>query len=142
MEYCFYCSDDSKRKSLMIEIIKTQCSTIYLNKDQKHLGRIVVKLNNHKTEYFQLSEQEQSCFFSDLSIASKAIFNLYKPNKLNYATYGDKAPHLHVHVVPKYKDKLNWGAPFDDSLEAKKLTDSKYDQMVCEIRKEIERLID
>jgi len=53
MSECFYCEDGEKRKSLMIEICKLNYSTIYLNRNQKYPGRCVVKLNEHKTEYFQ-----------------------------------------------------------------------------------------
>ena len=52
MSECFYCEDGEKRKSLMIEICKLNYSTIYLNRNQKYPGRCVVKLNEHKTEYF------------------------------------------------------------------------------------------
>jgi len=140
MDYCFYCADDEKRKSLMIEIIKLDFSTIYLNKDQSHLGRVVVKYNDHKTEYFQLTEEERNGFFKELAIASQAIYNLYKPNKLNYATFGDLVPHIHVHLVPKYKDKLNWGSAFDDSLEKQFLLEADYNKMIAEIKDEIEKL--
>ncbi|MCY1151509.1 MAG: HIT family protein [Sphaerochaetaceae bacterium] len=141
MDYCFYCADDEKRKSLMIEIIKMDFSTIYLNKDQSHRGRIIVKLNEHKTEYFQLNEEERVGFFKELAIASEAVYNLYGPNKLNYATFGDLVPHLHVHIVPKYKDRLNWGAAFDDSLDKLYLSEAEYKEMVLEIKHEIKKLL-
>ncbi|MGD1823595.1 MAG: HIT family protein [Pleomorphochaeta sp.] len=142
MENCFYCIDGDKRKSLMIEIIKLDYATIYLNKDQSHLGRLVVKFNNHITEYFYMTEEERNGYFKELSIAAKAIFNLYEPDKLNYATFGDNAPHVHIHIVPKYRDKLNWGAPFDDTLDKKYLKKSEYEKMVCEIRQEIVKLVE
>ena len=58
MSECFYCEDGEKRKSLMIEICKLNYSTIYLNRNQKYPGRCVVKLNEHKTEYFQMTKEQ------------------------------------------------------------------------------------
>ncbi len=140
MNDCFYCENGEKQRSLMIEICKLQYADIYLNRDQKHKGRIVVKFKNHKTEYFQLTKDENAGFFAELALAAEAVYNLYHPDKINYATFGDGVPHVHVHVVPKYRDGLNWGAPFDDSLPKQLLTDAEYQTMVTEIRTEIERL--
>lgn len=140
MNNCFYCEDGEKRKSLMIEICKLDYCTVYLNRDQKHKGRIVVKFKDHKTEYFQLTKEENAGFFAELALAAKAVFNLYHPDKINYATFGDGVPHVHVHVVPKYNGGLNWGAPFDDSLPKQLLSDEEYEAMVKEISAEIERL--
>ena len=140
MSVCFYCEDGEKRESLMIEICRLSWAHIYLNRDQKHKGRIVVKFRDHKTEYFQLTKEENAGFFQELALAAQAVYNLYHPDKINYATFGDGVPHVHVHVVPKYKDGLNWGAPFDDTLPKKLLTEEEYGQMVKEIRGEIQRL--
>ena len=115
MSECFYCEDGEKRKSLMIEICKLNYSTIYLNRNQKYPGRCVVKLNEHKTEYFQMTKEQRDGYFEELAATAKAIFELYHPDKINYATFGDLVPHVHVHVVPKYKDGPDWGNPFDDT---------------------------
>ncbi len=140
MNDCFYCENGEKQRSLMIEICKLQYADVYLNRDQKHKGRIVVKFKDHKTEYFQLTKEENAGFFAELALAAEAVYNLYHADKINYATFGDGVPHVHVHVVPKYKDGLNWGAPFDDSLPKKLLSDAEYESMITEIRAEIERL--
>lgn len=140
MNDCFYCENGEKRKSLMVEICSLDYSDVYLNRDQKHKGRIVVKFKDHKTEYFQLTKEENAGFFAELSLAAEAVFNLYHPDKINYATFGDGVPHVHVHVVPKYRDGLNWGAPFDDTLEKELLSEEAYREMAASIRTEMERL--
>lgn len=140
MDNCFYCENGEKLKSLMIEICRLEYADVYLNRDQKHKGRIVVKFKGHKTEYFQLTKEENAGFFAELALAAQAVFNLYRPDKVNYATFGDGVPHVHVHVVPKYRDGLNWGAPFDDTLEKHLLSEEAYGDMVKEIREEIMRL--
>lgn len=140
MDNCFYCENGDKLKSLMILICNMKYADIYLNRDQKHRGRLVAVFKDHKTEYFQLTEEENQGYFRELAIAAKAVYNLYHPDKINYATFGDGVPHVHVHVVPKYKDGLNWGQPFDDSLPKKLLSEEEYQTMILTIQQEIERL--
>ncbi len=141
MNDCFYCNDPVKLQSLMIEICELDHAIIYLNRDQKHKGRLIVCFKEHKTEYFQLTDEENAGFFKDMSLATKALDELYHPDKINYATFGDLMPHAHMHIVPKYKDGLQWGAPFrDGGVDKMFLTDEEYNVMVTEIRDMIEKL--
>lgn len=134
MNNCFYCENGDKLRSLMIEIAKTDTATVYLNRDQKHPARCIVALNSHKTEYHQMDEKERNSFFSVVAATGKAIETVFHPDKINYATFGDLVPHVHVHMVPKYKDGLQWGAPFDDSVPKKLLTEEEYNEMIEKIR--------
>ena len=134
MSECFYCEDGEKRKSLMIEICKLNYSTIYLNRNQKYPGRCVVKLNEHKTEYFQMTKEQRDGYFEELAATAKAIFELYHPDKINYATFGDLLQHLHVHVTPKYENGPDWGKYFRDDAPATVLTEEEYAERVAAIR--------
>ena len=134
MTACFYCENGEKLRSLMIEICELKYSKVYLNRDQKHPGRCIVALKGHKTEYFQMTPEENAGYFAEVSKVAKAIYDLYKPDKINYATFGDGVPHVHVHVVPKYKGGVSWGKPFSDSLPKVLLTDAEYDAMIADLR--------
>ena len=106
MEKCFYCEKGEKLNSLMLKICDLEYSTVYLNRDQKHKGRCIVAFKEHKTEYFQLTEAENKGYFLEVSKVAKAIYEVFQPDKINYATYGDGVPHVHMHIVPKYKNGL------------------------------------
>ncbi len=36
-----------------------------------------------------------------MSIVAEAVFNIYKPDKMNYELLGNGVPHLHWHLVPR-----------------------------------------
>ena len=117
MAECFYCEkDNEKRKALMLDVCELPYSIVYLFRDQKNKGRCVVAFKGHKTE------------------VAKVLDELYHPDKINYATYGDGMPHVHVHIVPKYKGGVSWGQPFSDSLPKVLLTDAEYDAMIADLR--------
>ncbi len=139
MSTCFYCDNGEKLKSLMIEFLETKYTRVFLNRDQKHIGRCVVEFKEHKTEYFELTEEERVDFFDTVSRISKAIYNAFKADKINYATFGDLVPHVHMHIVPKYKDGLQWGSPFDDSVEKKILSDDEYKEIIEKIKAELDK---
>lgn len=123
----------------MIEFLETKYTRVFLNRDQKHIGRCVVEFKEHKTEYFELTEEERVDFFDTVSRVSKAIYNAFGADKINYATFGDLVPHVHMHIVPKYKDGLQWGSPFDDSVEKKILMDDEYKEIIEKIKSELDK---
>ncbi len=137
MSDCFYCENGEKLRSLMIEVCRLPNSIVYLNRDQKHRGRCIVTFKDHKTEYFQLTPEENAGFFAEVARVAAAIQKLFGPDKINYATFGDGVPHVHVHVVPKYKGGLNWGEPFDDTLPKQLLSEGEYDELVRALRAEL-----
>ena len=73
-----------------------------------------------------MDKEERDGYFAELAATAKAVFELYHPNKINYATFGDLVPHVHVHVVPKYENGPDWGSPFDDSQGKVELEEQEY----------------
>lgn len=66
--------------------------------------------------------------------AAKAIHAAFHPDKLNYGAYGDTGCHLHVHLVPKYRDGFEWGGVFAMNPGQTKLTDAQYAEMIEKIK--------
>jgi diadenosine tetraphosphate (Ap4A) HIT family hydrolase len=122
----------------MLKIIELPYSIVYLNRNQQHRGRCIVTYKEHKTEYFQLNAEENAGFFADVSLTAKALYNLFHPGKINYATFGDLVPHVHFHIVPKYENEVQWGKPFQDEPK-KLLSDSEYLELIRQIKAEIEK---
>lgn len=121
---CQYCRKDQRLDDLMIEIAPMQVSTLYLFKEQTYRGRCVVAYRYHINELFELSDAERDRFMQDVARAAKAIQDAFNPAKINYGAYSDKLPHLHFHLVPKYRDGPSWGAPFTMMPEPKQLLGS------------------
>jgi diadenosine tetraphosphate (Ap4A) HIT family hydrolase len=110
---CQYCRRDARLTQVAIEIGRMDVSTLYLFREQTYKGRCIVALNTHETELFRLDEDALRRFSRDVAAAAAAIQQAFSPAKINYAVYGDLVPHLHYHVVPKYKNGESWGKPFE-----------------------------
>ena len=51
-------------------------------------------------------------FCDDLHVAQHAIEATVKPDHINVASLGNVVPHLHWHIVPRYRvPSCAWGAP-------------------------------
>lgn len=133
---CMYCDEQNEvRNKILIKVCDLPNSTLFLLKNQNHLGRVVVALKTHREELFMLTDEERQGFFSDAARVSKAMKELFNPGKINYGVFGDGVPHFHMHLVPKYKDGLQWGHFFwDKGLEEVTLTDEEYAKMAADYR--------
>lgn len=139
-EECFYCEKNERLKDLMLEICELKASIFYLNKDQTHVGRSIVAFKQHRKEIFELSTEELHHFIEDVSNAAKALQKAFNPDKINYGIYGDIVSHLHVHLVPKYKNGTNWGDAFENNPFSKKTeTHIKYESLIEQIKMYVNR---
>jgi diadenosine tetraphosphate (Ap4A) HIT family hydrolase len=109
---CFYCARDARLTKILIQVCRLEVSTLYLFREQTYRGRCVIALDVHETELFQLDPAALQHFTRDVARAAAALRRAFGPDKINYAIYGDLAPHLHYHVVPKYRGGPSWGEPF------------------------------
>ena len=53
----------------------------------------------------------------DVAAAAAAVKKLWGCTKVNLGAYGDKLPHLHFHIVPKYEGGPEFGGSFAISYE-------------------------
>lgn len=134
---CNYCSNDSRLKDLMIEVAELDASVLYLFREQTYRGRCIVAYKGaHKRELFELSPDERRRFMEDVARVAAAVQKAFNPQKINYGAYGDKMPHVHFHIVPKYTDAPKWGGTFDMMPEEKVfLSQEQYDAIRGEIRR-------
>ena len=132
---CMYCMEDERRNQLMIEIAQLEVSTVFLFKEQTYKGRCNVVYKDHVKELFHLEEQDLTSFMKDVKKVAEAVDKAFGPNKINYGAYGDTLHHLHMHVVPKYEGKENWGSTFEMNPGNIYLTDQEYQERIQELKK-------
>jgi Diadenosine tetraphosphate (Ap4A) hydrolase and other HIT family hydrolases len=135
---CYYCIKDSRLQDLMMEVCQLSASTLYLFNDQTYRGRCVVVYKEHKKELFEINEKDLALFVKDISNAAFAIHKVFSPDKINYAVFGDKVPHIHFHLVPKYEYGPNWGSAFEITPEEKViLSDEEYNDIISRLKENL-----
>ena len=134
MQNCGYCQKGELLAKFVIEICELSVSTLILFKEQSHPGRCIVAYKDHVSEIVNISDEERNAFFADVTRAAKAIHKVFSPDKVNYGAYGDTGCHLHMHLVPKYKDEYEWGGVFEMNPGKTLLTDAEYAEMIEKIK--------
>lgn len=131
---CGYCMGGELLEKFGIYICDLDVSQLILFKEQSKLGRCIVAYNGHVSEIIDISEEERNRFMNDVVRVSKVIHKVFKPNKVNYGAYGDTGCHLHMHLVPKYEGKDEWGGVFQMNPNKVYLSNDEYENMILEIK--------
>jgi diadenosine tetraphosphate (Ap4A) HIT family hydrolase len=134
---CMYCMKDERRDNLMIEICDLEVSTVFLFREQTYTGRCNVVYKGHVKELYELDSQELSAYMNDVKKVAAAVDKAFQPGKINYGAYGDKMHHLHMHIVPKYEGKEDWGSTFVMNPDKTHLTEEQYKEFIETIKKSL-----
>ena len=137
-ENCGYCQGGELLAKFGIKICELDVSQLILFKEQSKRGRCIVAYRDHVSEIVDISDEQRNRFFADVNKAAKAIHKVFHPDKLNYGAYGDTGCHLHMHLVPKYKDGDEWGGVFQMNPDKVYLTDAEYEEMIQQIKDALE----
>ncbi|PKL13610.1 MAG: HIT family protein [Spirochaetae bacterium HGW-Spirochaetae-8] len=140
MNECMYCQPESlRRSSLMTKVCDLPGSVVYLFRDQRYAGRVVVASRTHFKEIFEMSEEQRCQFFNDVAHVAQVLTELFHAEKINYSIWGDKANHTHVHLVPKTQQQAEWGKPFlHDPDHPIHVDEHTFQVRVDELRKALE----
>jgi diadenosine tetraphosphate (Ap4A) HIT family hydrolase len=136
---CFYCDEHHEgREAIMFYVGEMKAGTLYLFKDQAHLGRCVLALKDHKKELCEWGAQELVDYADDLAKASGAVKELWGCTKINLASFGDSNPHLHFHIVPKYEGGFEFGGNFTiTNPNPVHLSDAEYASMIAALKEKL-----
>lgn len=131
---CLYCQNNDTLQQLMIKIEDLKVSQLFLFKEQSHPGRCNVVYNDHAVELYELSDKQRNLFMEDVATVAKAIAKAFNLTKINYGAYSDTLSHLHMHIVPKYKDGYGFGGVFEMNPQKTYLSDIEYEAVIEKIK--------
>ncbi|WP_182185787.1 HIT family protein [Pectinatus frisingensis] len=131
---CAYCGNDEVLAGFGMFICSLPVSRVYLFKEQSHKGRCIVAYKEHIGDITELDNKDIAGYYQDIAKVSRALYEIFIPDKINYGVYGDTAKHIHTHLVPKYKDKFEWGGVFAMNPDNVYLTDTEYAEIIEQIR--------
>lgn len=131
---CLYCQDNETLHNLMIKISDLEVSQLFLFKEQSYTGRCNVVYKDHAVDFHKLSDDQRDAFMRDVAKTAKAIDAAFNPTKINYGSYSDTLSHLHMHIVPKYKDGYGFGGVFEMNPQKTLLSETEYNTIIDKIK--------
>lgn len=97
------------------------CRVVLLN-DADYPAYCRVELVEHIKEMSDLAPEQRARMMKVVFAVEMAMREVVNPEKINLASLGNKTPHLHWHIIPRFKDdkhfpNSHWGEATNDSLQ-------------------------
>ena len=103
MTNCVLCKDELKPEEGQLIWRGDDCRVILVN-DPDLPGFCRVIWNRHMAEMTDLSYGEREHLMTLVFAVEEAIRHVMHPDKVNIAALGNMVPHIHWHIIPRYKD--------------------------------------
>lgn len=71
----------------------------------------------HVREMSDLDSAQQRYLMSVVLCVEQVVRQLYAPDKINLASFGNVVPHLHWHVIPRWRDDRHFPEPVWGSVQ-------------------------
>ncbi len=111
---------------------------VLLNRDQFFPGYTFVFTKKHVTELFHLDPETRRTVMEEVTATAAALYTLFKPDKINYELLGNMVPHIHWHLVPRFRSDPLWPRPiWAESYDETLLSPAGYSERIELIRKAI-----
>lgn len=133
-------------------VCELETGYVVLGDHQRFKGYTLFLCKQHSTELHLLESSFKMKYLEEMALVAEAVFNVYKPNKMNYELLGNGDSHIHWHLFPRYDGDLGdygnngrgpvWWLPKEEMWNNEyKLNNDELVFKTAELRKEIERLM-
>jgi diadenosine tetraphosphate (Ap4A) HIT family hydrolase len=115
-------------------------SVAFLLPDQTYRGRTVVWLKEHFGDPADLPTGLRVSLMNEVMFVAEALRRVLRPDRLNYTCFGNAVPHVHWHIIPRFKDGPDWGkAPWREGETSLATADAA--ALAQRIRKKLETVM-
>jgi diadenosine tetraphosphate (Ap4A) HIT family hydrolase len=84
-----------------------RCRVVLVN-DPDYAGFCRVVWNDHVREMTDLDSAEQAHCMRVVFAVEQALRSVFRPDKINLASFGNLTPHVHWHVIPRFVDDAHF----------------------------------
>ena len=118
-------------------VLKTDTTTIMIDHNQFFKGRCLAITNKHKESENEMTKEELTNFFLDCVKVGKLTGKINNTKKVNYAWLNNRDPHVHMHIIPRYKtDPIPNSSPFKEANNKKRIAkDNELNKIQIDIMK-------
>ncbi|MBI5468875.1 MAG: HIT family protein [Deltaproteobacteria bacterium] len=117
-----------------VEVTRLSLSSVLLMKDRTVPWLILVPGREGASEMHALSKEDRAVLIEEITLASKVLEKLYRPDKINIGALGNLVPQLHIHVMGRFKTDRAWPGPVWGKDGAEPYTEAELGKAVGELK--------
>lgn len=128
-------------------VMELETGYVVIGDHQHFKGYTLFLCKEHITELHYLSNEVKMKFLEEMSIVAEAVFNVFKPEKMNYELLGNGDAHVHWHLFPRNEGDTPvrgpvWWLPKDEMFDDRNCpSQEELEEMVGALKEEIIKLL-
>lgn len=128
-------------------VIELETGYVVIGDHQHFKGYTLFLCKQHVTELHHLPHDFKMKYLEEMSIVAEAVYNVFKPEKMNYELLGNGDTHVHWHLFPRVTGDTPqkgpvWWLPREEMWDdSKRPKDAELKTMTDELKTEITGLL-
>lgn len=128
-------------------VMELETGYVVIGDYQHFKGYTLFLCKQHVTELHQLPQEYKLKHLEEMSIVGEAVYNVFKPEKMNYELLGNGDAHVHWHLFPRVTGDTPqrgpvWWLPKEEMWnDSKRPEEAELKEMVTDLREELSLLI-
>ena len=102
---------DERLEEASKHIMNLKFCELRLQNEDRFPWVILIPTKENVVELIDLSDDEQILLMQEISIVSRAMQEIFSPDKLNIAALGNIVKQLHIHIIARYENDAAWPNP-------------------------------
>ncbi len=137
-ENCPYCrKDEDPMNSVTLKLFKY--SELCAHPKVCLKGTCYLITREHYVELFDMKDEALLGFMKEVQVSARVIKEVTGAFKINYEIHGNTAPHLHLHLFPRYLDDPFPGMPIDyNRIDPPIYQGDEFNSFAREVQKRLE----
>ncbi len=146
---CFVCEriEMIKKGTNPYFVCELETGYVVIGDHQHFKGYTLFLCKEHEAELHFLPEEFRMKYLEEMALVAEAIYNVFKPEKMNYELLGNGDTHIHWHLFPRVTGDTPvkgpvWMLPLSEMYsEDNRPVKTELEAMKKELKKEIQNLI-
>ena len=84
---------------------------IFIEQHESEIPWLKIFTKVKRKEFSECTSEEKTAIWQLLDLIEKRMLDYYKPEKINIASFGNMLPHVHWHVMARFKEDSYFPEP-------------------------------
>ena len=94
-----------------IESVMIDLPFIYIERHKSEIPWLKIFTKTPRKEFSECTTEEKTSIWNVLDIIEKLMLEYYQPEKINIASFGNMLPHVHWHIMARFKEDSYFPEP-------------------------------
>ena len=117
-----------------VPVCDLELCRVLLSRDATYPWLVLSPRREDLRDLHDLNEEDGIAALEEIRRCSRALVDLFRPDKMNVAALGNQVPQLHIHIIARFTTDPAWPGPVWGKVPAAPYDDAARDALIGRLR--------